>query len=43
MNDENIVTAGTKSLRTLRKVRTKFHTRRAVIIIVPLVPAKRRF
>src|ERR1019366_8368189 len=35
MSDENSVTAGTKSRRTLRKVRTKFHTRRAVIRTVP--------
>jgi len=35
MNDENIFTTGTKSRRTLRKVRTNDHTRSAVIRIVP--------
>jgi hypothetical protein len=35
MSDENSATAGTKSRRTLRNVKTKFHTRRAVINIVP--------
>jgi hypothetical protein len=43
MNDWNSVTAGTKSLRTLRKVRTKFHTRRAVINIVPIRASKAAF
>lgn len=35
MDDEKSETAGTKSLKTLRKVRTKFHTKRTVITIVP--------
>jgi hypothetical protein len=43
MNDENIVNAGTKSRKTLRKVRTKFHTRRAVIRIVPISASKAAF
>ena len=35
MNDENNMTAGTKPRRTLRKLKTKFHTKRTVIRIVP--------
>jgi nucleoside-diphosphate-sugar epimerase len=35
MNDWNSVTAGTKSRRTFSRVKTKFHTRRTVIRIVP--------
>ena len=35
MNDWNSVTAGTKSRRTLRKVRTNDYSKRAVIRIVP--------
>ena len=34
MNDENSVTAGTRPRRTLRKVKTNVHTKRAVIRIV---------
>jgi hypothetical protein len=36
MNDENSVTAGTKSRSTLRKVRTNVHDKRAVTRIVPI-------
>jgi hypothetical protein len=43
MNDENSVTAGTKSRRILRKVRTKFHTKRAVIRIAPIRASKAAF
>jgi len=35
ISDENSETAGTKSRRTFRKVKTKFHTKRAVIRTVP--------
>jgi len=35
MSAENSETAGTKSRRTLSRVKTKFHTKRAVINIVP--------
>jgi hypothetical protein len=35
MNDWNSVTAGTKSRRTLRNVRTNDYSKRAVIRIVP--------
>jgi hypothetical protein len=35
VNEENSLTGGTKSRRTFRRVRTKFHTRRTVINIVP--------
>jgi hypothetical protein len=36
MNDWNNVTAGTKSRRTLRKVRTNDYSKRATIRIVPI-------
>jgi hypothetical protein len=35
VNDENSLTGGTKSRSTFRRVRTKFHTKRTVINIVP--------
>jgi hypothetical protein len=43
MNDWNSVTAGTKPRRTFRKVRTKFHKRRAVINIVPIKASNAAF
>ena len=36
MNDWNSVTAGTKSRRTLRQVKTNDHSKKAVIRIVPI-------
>ena len=35
MNEENNETAGIKSLKTFRKVRMKFQTKRTVINVVP--------
>ena len=43
MNDWNSVTAGTKSRRTLRKVRTNVHTNKAVINIVPIKASNAAF
>jgi hypothetical protein len=43
MNDWNSVTAGTKSRRTLRKVRTNDHNKRAVINIVPIRASEAAF
>jgi hypothetical protein len=43
MNDENNVSAGTKSRRTLRKVRTNVHNKRAVIRIVPISASNAAF
>jgi hypothetical protein len=35
MNDENSTTAGTKSRKTLRKLKTNLQSKRAVIRVVP--------
>jgi hypothetical protein len=43
MNDWNSVTAGTKSRRTLRKVRTNNYSKRAVIRIAPIRASKAAF
>ena len=43
MNDWNSVTAGTKSRRTLNKVRTNVHTKRAVIRMVPIKASNAAF
>jgi hypothetical protein len=43
MNDGNSITAGTKSRRTLTKVRTNVHSKRAVIRIVPISASRAAF
>jgi hypothetical protein len=43
MNDWNSATAGTKFCRTLRKVKTNVHKRRAVIRIVPISASRAAF
>jgi hypothetical protein len=43
MSDENSETAGTKSRRILSRVKTKSHTKRAVINIVPTKASSEAF
>src|ERR1035437_7448286 len=43
MNDEKSVTAGTKPRSRLSKLKTKFHTKRAVIRIVPISASNAAF
>jgi len=43
MNDENSVTAGTKSRSTLRKVGTNAHTKKAVMRIVTVSASSAAF
>jgi hypothetical protein len=42
LNDEKSVTAGTKPRSRLSKLKTKFHTKRAVIRTVPISCQQRR-
>jgi hypothetical protein len=43
VNEENSLTAGTKSRRTFRRVRTKFQIKRTVINIVPTSASNEAF